>query len=310
MGFFYRSFYDMSNEPQTPTVTVTDESEDVTEKERSPAENAFYESFLIQSRSAIENLYASNIYHSQKHAKQVKDLERQKHYSMSQMNNNQKEMVKKMTQLQEKQEQIMEEKRKQRLKVLSTTADHRIRPHSTSSLADRDSRLLKHRPRSGSMPFLEPIDPSLLHQCSSTSSENIHTNSSLLSTSFPESGLSRSCEDLSSLGKKSRKVILPALPKSPRTRSVEDSPPEDSDSTFITRLPASPPTKPKLSLNLTPAGFNTEHRRGSLDPSLLRELDKRRGVKTDSSPTSPKSTHTKWIPKSYGLSQRRGLPPV
>lgn len=300
----------MSNEPQTPTVTVTDESEDVTEKERSPAENAFYESFLIQSRSAIENLYASNIYHSQKHIKQIKDLERQKHYSMSQMKNNQKEMVKKMVQLQEKQEKIMEEKRKQRLKVLSTNGDHRIRPHSTSSIIDRDSRLLKHRPRSGSMPFLEPIDPTLVNRGLSKSSENIHKDLSLLSASLPANVLSRSCEDLSTLGKKSGKVILPALSKSSGLRSVEDASPEDSDSTFITRMSASPPTKPKLNLNLAAAGFKPEHRRGSLDPSLIRELEKRRGVKTDSPPTSPKSTHTKWVPKSYGLSQGRGLPPV
>ena len=300
----------MSNEPQTPTLTVTDESEDVTEKERSPAENAFYESFLIQSRSAIENLYASNIYHSQKHAKHVKDLERQQHYSMSQINNNQKEMVKRMAQLQEKQVQIMDEKRKQHLKVLSAKGDHRIRPHSTSSLGVRDSRMLKHRPRSaGSVPFLEPIDPSLLNQRLSSSSQNIHRDSSLLSAGPPTSILSRSCEDLSTLGKRSSKVILPALPKSPRKPSIEDSP-ENSDSTFITHISASPPTKPKLNLNLTPPAFKSDHRRGSLDPSLARELDRRRGLKTDSPPTSPKSTQTKWVPKSYGLPQGRGLPPV
>lgn len=301
----------MSNEPQTPTVTVTDDSEDVTENERSPAENAFYESFLIQSRSAIENLYASNIYHSQRHAKEVKDLERQKQYSMSQMSNRQKEMVKKMAQLQEKQEQIQEEKlRKQRLKVLSTKGDHRIRPHSTSSLAhDRSVALLKHRPRSGSMPFLEPLDPTLVNRSLSKSSENLCAESSLLSASPPSNALlSRSCEDLSTLGKKNSKVILPALSKSPRTRSIEDSS-DDSDSTFITRMPSSPPTKAKVNLNLAPSSFKPEHRRGSLDPSIIRELDRRRGVTTaDSPPTSPKSTQTKWVPKSYGMS--RGLPPV
>lgn len=300
----------MSSEPQTPKVTVTDESEDVTEKERSPAENAFYESFLIQSRSAIENLYASNIYHSQRHAKEVKDLERQKQYSMSQMSNKQKEMVKKMAQLQEKQEQIIEEKKKQRLQVTSTKGDHRIRPHSTSSLADRKS-LLKHRPRSGSMPYLEPLDPSLINRSLSKSSENLCTESSLLSASLPSNALlSRSCENLSTLGEKNGKVILPALTKPPRTKSIEDSS-DDSDSTFITRMPSSPPTKAKVNLNLVPSSFKPEHRRGSLDPTVIRELDKRRGVTTDSPPTSPKSTQTKWVPKSYGLSQgTRGLPPV
>ncbi|XP_078358990.1 uncharacterized protein LOC144643562 [Oculina patagonica] len=300
----------MSSEPQTPKVTVTDESEDVTEKERSPAENAFYESFLIQSRSAIENLYASNIYHSQRHAKEVKDLERQKQYSMSQMSNKQKEMVKKMAQLQEKQEQIIEEKRKQRLQVASTKGDHRIRPHSTSSLSDRKS-LLKHRPRSGSMPYLEPLDPKLINRSLSKSSENLCTESSFLSASPPSNALlSRSCEDLSTLGKKNGKVILPALTKPPRTKSIEDSS-DDSDSTFITRMPSSPPTKAKVNLSLAPSSFKPEHRRGSLDPSVIREMDKRRGVTTDSPPTSPRSTQPKWVPKSYGLSQgMRGLPPV
>lgn len=303
----------MSNEPQTPKVTVTDESEDVTEKERSPAENAFYESFLIQSRSAIENLYASNIYHSQRHAKEVKDLERQKQYSMSQMSTKQKEMVKKMEQLQEKQEKILEEKRKQYVKHLSTKAEHRMRPHSTSSLSDRKSDRkspLKHRPRSGSMPYLEPLDPNLIDRSLSKSTENLCSESSLLSASPPSNALlSRSCEDLSTLGKKNGKIILPALAKPPRTTSIEDSS-DDSDSTFITRMSSSPPTKAKVNLKLAPSGFKPEHRRGSLDPSVVRELDRRRGVTTDSPPTSPRSTHTKWVPKSYGLSQGRGLPPV
>lgn len=297
----------MSNEPQTPTVTVTDQSEDVTEKERSPVENAFYESFLIQSRSAIETLYASNIYHSQKHAKQVKDLERQKHYRMSQVNNSQKEMVKRMVQLQEKQGQIMEEKRKQCLKVLSAK-DQRIWPHSTSSLADRDSRLLKHRPRFGSMPFLEPINRSLVNRNLSKSSENIYSDLLVLNPSFSTSMLSQSCEDLSDLGKKRGKVILPVLqPKPPRTRLVEGSP-YDSDSTFVTRVSASPPTKPKL--NVTSHSFKLYQRRGSLDPTVIRELDKRRGMKTDSPPSNPKSIYTKWVPKSYSFSQGKGLPPV
>lgn len=304
----------MSSEPQTPKVTVTDESEDVTETDRSPAENAFYESFLIQSRSAIESLYASNIYHSQRHAKQVKDLERQKHYSMSEMSNKQKEMVKKMAQLQEKQEKIQIEKRKQNMKHLSTTnGEHRMRPHSTSSLSDRKSdrkAMLKHRPRSGSMPFLEPLDPSLVNRSLSKSTENLYSESSLLSASLPSNALlSRSCEDLSNLGRKNGKIILPALSKLPRAKSTGDST-EDSDSTFITRMPSSPPTKAKLNLKLTPSGFKPEHRRGSLDPSVMRDLDRRRGMKTDSPPASPKSTQTKWVPKSYGMPQGRGLPPV
>lgn len=301
----------MSNEPHTPTVTVTDESEDVTEKERSPAENAFYESFLIQSRSAIENLYASNIYHSQRHAKEVKDLERQKQYSMSQMTNRQKEMVKKMAQLQEKQEQIMLEKRKQRLQLQaeSTKGDHRIRPHSTSSLNDRKTgkTQLKRRPRSGSMPYLEPLDRG---RSLSKSSENLSSESSHLSVSPPSNMLlSRSCEDLSTLGKKHGKVILPSLSTPLRPKSIKDSS-DDPDSTFVTQMTSSPPTKPKVNLNLAPSSFKPEHRRGSLDPSIIREMDKRRGVVTDSPPSSPKSTQTKWVPKSYGMPLGRGLPPV
>ena len=300
----------MSNEPHTPTVTVTDESEDVTEKERSPAENAFYESFLIQSRSTIANLYASNIYHSRRHAKEVKDLERQMQYSMSQMTNRQKEMVKKMAQLQEKQEQIMLEKRKQRLQLQagSTKGDHRTRSHSTSSLNDRmtGKTLLKHRPRSGSMPYLEPLD---LDRSLSKSSENLCSDSSLLDASPPTNMLlSRSCQDLSALGKKHGKVILPALSSSPRPKSKEQSS-DDTDSTFLTLVASSPRTKPKVNLNITPSSFKLKHRRRSLDPSIIREMDRRRGLTTDSRLSSQKSTQTKWVPKSYGMPLGRGPPP-
>ena len=192
----------MSNQP---IVTVTGESEDVTQKERSPAENAFCESFLIQSRSAIENLYASNVYHSQRHAKQVKDLERQKHYSMLRMSNNQKEMLKKMVQLHEKQGQIMETKRKQRYQGV-TKGDQRIRPRSTSSVADHDSRM--HRQRSGSVPFIELIDCSAASQSSSKSSQTITSDSYGLGASQPSGTLSRSCEFLSSVGEKSSKIVF------------------------------------------------------------------------------------------------------
>ncbi|EDO43176.1 predicted protein, partial [Nematostella vectensis] len=68
---------------QTPALKVTLEAgqgrkgskDDVTDRDRSPVEDAFYESFLLQSRSDVESLYASNIYWSQKHAKEVKDLD-------------------------------------------------------------------------------------------------------------------------------------------------------------------------------------------------------------------------------------------
>ena len=303
----------MSSEPQTPTVTVTDELEDVTEKDRSPAENAFYESFLLQSRSAIESLYASNIYHSQKHAKQVRDLERQKQYSMFEMSNKQKEMLKKMAQLQGKQEQIMEDKRKQRLNLLSARNDQRIRPHSTPSPANRMlSPMVRNRPRSGSMPYLEPLDPGFLSNSLAKSSENLSRDStSLLSANLSPSPMSRSCEDLTSIGKKN-KVVLPALliEKSPST--IEDLS-ADSDSTFITRMPSSSSTKPKVNFHLTMSNFKPERRRGSLDPCLARELDKRHGAgesAVDSPQTSPRSTQTKWIPKSFCLPQGRSLPPI
>lgn len=291
----------MSNQP---TVTVTEESEDVTQRERSPAENAFCESFLIQSRSAIENLYASNVYHSQRHAKQVKDLERQKHYSMLRMSNNQKEMFKKMMQLHEKQGQIMEKKRNQRYPDVTKGAQ-RIRPRSTSSVADHDPRML--RQRSGSLPFIELIDCDDASQSFSKSSQTIASDSYGLSASYPSSALSRSCDVLPSVGEKSSRSVFPELSAtSPRRRSAEESL-EDSNSTFITRIAVSPIDKPKLNLTFPPSGLKPEYRRRSLDPSVTRELGMPRGTQTAASPT--KSTHTKWVPKSYRSIQGRGLPP-
>ncbi|XP_068712379.1 uncharacterized protein [Montipora capricornis] len=298
----------MSNELQTPKVAVTDESEDVTQKERSPAENAFYESFLIQSRSAIENLYASNIYHSQRHAKQVKDLERQKQYSMLQMNNNQKEMVKKMVHLKEKQGQIMAEKRKQFLKASITKSDGRIRPRSTSSVPDYDLRMLRHRHRSGSLPLLEPTDSAHTSQNLSGSSQNIETDSNSLRATLSRGLLSRSCEALSTLDKKNDRVVFPALSTSPRSLAKE--PLEDTDFPFITRIEASPTNQPKLNLRLPLSSHQLEHRRRSLDPSVIRNLDSRRGVKTQTLGSATKSTHTKWIPKSCRSSQSGRLPSV
>lgn len=287
----------MSGEPKTPKVTVT--AEDVTEKERSPAEEAFCESFLIQSKSAVENMYASNIYHSQKHAKELKDLERQRYFKMSQMTTKQKEMVKKMNQLQDRQEQIVTEKRQQHLKVASKG---RIRPQSTSAISDGERKFPRQRMRSGSLTFLLPLDMSLTKQQFSRSTQDLRSDPSLLSCSLPANILSKSSEDLASLGIPKNIMILPAIPKCQRSKSCDD---ENTDSTFITKMPASPPTHPRSKPNYL-STFNPERRRGSLGAELDRKLDLERRRVTEKFGNGAQSTQTRWIPKP----QSRNLPPL
>ena len=278
---FHFRFSNMSLErSKAPKLTLTVESEDVTEKERTPAEEAFCESFLIQSKSAVGNMYASNVYHSQKHAKEVKDLERQRYFQMSQMTTHQKEMLRKMNQLQDRQEQIMSDKRKHHL---NATPRGRLRPSSTSAISDCERKGPRARARSGSLTKLP--------------------GQSLLSASLPSSLLSKSCENLSSLDGAKRPAVLPAIPTYQRSKSCnDDDEDDDRDSAFITRLPPSPPAHPKLG----PKQCSPERRRGSLNVEIERNLnlDLRKPIgKTED---SSKGTRTKWIPKP----QSRNLPPL
>ncbi|XP_001635239.2 uncharacterized protein LOC5515110 [Nematostella vectensis] len=325
---------------QTPALKVTLEAgqgrkgskDDVTDRDRSPVEDAFYESFLLQSRSDVESLYASNIYWSQKHAKEVKDLDRQKMVSLTSMTKGQKDMLKKMNLLQQKQEQIQEEKR--RKLVAGKANGRRTRPLSTSAMPNDHRRAEENRLRSGSMPFLDPLDLSMASRNLSKSTENLSASPGRLRVGSANKLLSRSCENISLLNREQKspnKIILPSLDSSPVCDSINISEPsadrilsidgsttdepsaadsDDESSTFITRAPAAqPPRRPRKSPNLLkPLGFDPGRRRGSLpNPAELeRQLDieKRRGS-VEIEQLGADGTRAKWVPRGG-----RSLPPI
>eukprot|EP00794_Sanderia_malayensis_P005664 gene5664-6360_t len=70
--------------------------EDVTSHKRTPAEESFYESFLLQKESDIGNLYASNLYEVQCYSKTLKNINRQCNYQSTEMNREIEKVRKKM----------------------------------------------------------------------------------------------------------------------------------------------------------------------------------------------------------------------
>ena len=296
----------MSSEScSTPTLTITEDDNvtgDVTQKQRSPTENAFYESFLLQSKSDVGNLYASNIYYSQKHAMEMKDLHREKAVYLTDVTKQQKEMIAKMQILQQKQEKITRERRNQKLESLTRA---KLRPNSTSLITTNRRSIPKRselRVRSGSLTFLEPSDFERVSRNLSRSTELLDQMSSL---NIPESKtLARSCEDLSTINKmkSSCKVKLPSITKVADENLMKNNKVLQADPTFVTMSAAvtsSPPSKPKF---LSP-GFDYGQRRGSLDA----HLDRRRMQQECRVERQLDSTQTKWVPR--GFSGRKNILP-
>lgn len=73
-------------------------------EERSPVEESLYESYMIQSRTTVGSLYASNVLSRHKHIKMIRDLARQRKVRLSSLEREQKKLLKKMETLKEKQE--------------------------------------------------------------------------------------------------------------------------------------------------------------------------------------------------------------
>ena len=90
----------------SPTQDFASTAQNLASPARSPVEESFYESHIIQSRTAIENLYASNVLSCQKHTKEVKDLARQRKVKLLSFEREQRKFVKKMEELKLKQEAI------------------------------------------------------------------------------------------------------------------------------------------------------------------------------------------------------------
>ena len=69
---------------------------DVTEHERTPAEEFFYESYLLKKHSDVGNLYASNVYQGQCFQKTLKHLNRERSVQAAEIDREMKKVQKKM----------------------------------------------------------------------------------------------------------------------------------------------------------------------------------------------------------------------
>ncbi|XP_065071517.1 uncharacterized protein LOC135696163 isoform X1 [Rhopilema esculentum] len=69
---------------------------DVTEHERTPAEESFYESYLLKKHSDVGNLYASNVYQGQCFQKTLKHINRERSVQAAEIDREMKKVKKKM----------------------------------------------------------------------------------------------------------------------------------------------------------------------------------------------------------------------
>ncbi|XP_028391473.1 uncharacterized protein LOC114516249 [Dendronephthya gigantea] len=190
-------------------------------EERSPVEESFYESYIIQSRTAVDNLYASNVLSCQKHVKEVSDLARQRKVKLSALEREQKKLLKRMENLKEKQEtQRRSNERSSSPKVELTGTSDKV------NFTDR---------RRGSLP---PLTAGSKDSTSKmvTSSDRLSVTSNILS---------KSCNDVSSLEAPSQgpTLVLPAIKPS---RSYENL----SGSPFVTHISSKVRKYPRTSRGL------------------------------------------------------------
>ena len=184
-------------------------------EERTPVEESFYESYIIQSRTAVDNLYASNVLSCQKHMKEMSDLARQRKVKLSSLEREQKKLLHRMENLKEKQETNLQKR--------TITNDSRSKSAKGKQTADKSNRIHSRR---GSLPPLT----------SNTDSKN-QTSKIVKSSdhlSIPANILTKSCNDLTSAGNKdspsqATTLILPAINPS---RSYENL----SGTPFITHI--------------------------------------------------------------------------
>ncbi len=144
--------------------------EDVTSHKRSPAEESFYESFLLQKESTIGNLYASNLYQMQCYSKTVKHIDKQRNVHAAEMNREMKKIQKKMDSFKDKSH------KKQFASEKSASSDYL----KDAKMARRSAQL----PRMASRPSHLRHSPPLLRAFTDLNFESTK-------------GLSRSCTQLS-----------------------------------------------------------------------------------------------------------------
>lgn len=262
-------------EPEEETNT-----RDLAGPDRSPIEESFYESYIIQSRTAVDNLYASNVLSCQKHTKELADLARQRKVKLLSLEREQKKLVKRMEELKLKQEAVTSRKKRPK-----TTTNESKEPTNTNNGA----QALGTERRRGSLP---PLNTSTADTEDtddiSNASERVKSPARL---GLPGNTLSKSCNDLTSLceenstGPKSN-LILPAIHNDLKpSRSLEN-----------VRLSGSPfVTHPSLKVHKDP---HTSRGLLSRESQPARSLATRPLSWNENQFKNDISTKVKWVPRS------------
>eukprot|EP00112_Aurelia_sp_Birch-Aquarium-sp1_P014915 Seg3257.3 transcript_id=Seg3257.3/GoldUCD/mRNA.D3Y31 product="hypothetical protein" protein_id=Seg3257.3/GoldUCD/D3Y31 len=265
---------------------------------RTPAEESYYESYLLQKNSDVGNLYASNIYEGQCFQKTIKHINRERTVQAAEMGREMKKVQKKIDDL--KQKSKKERLVRQRMDSDGSRTERQEQPN----FAQRNSLTL---PRT-----LPSLDTKYHHKHGSSSKPFSRALSELSIASVESESLSRSSQSLDCL-------------LGPRTPSLRIDCDDDDDIfganeqettgpiVFVTRLDAKA-TEIKSPLNqrhlyakkqtsMDSLGTNA----GSLTPKLTRmrshtmRAAKSQGDLTSLSDTTPfafdKRTRTKTITK-------------
>lgn len=209
----------MSTWQENESIENWDESEitlrELVGEERSPVEESFYESYIIQSRTAVENLYASNVLSCQKHVKVMGDLARQRKVKLLSLEREQKKLLKRMENLKAKQEAHLQKR--------SETISNHIKSSRFKSAkieqGDTADNFSSNDCRRVSLPQLHTMTTDTDHASKIVSFDRL---------SVPGHIHSRSCNDSSS---QESILFLPAIKP---TRSHENL----SGSPFITHFPS------------------------------------------------------------------------
>ena len=190
-------------------------------EERSPVEESFYESYIIQSRTAVDNLYASNVLSCQKHMKVMKDLARQRRVKISSFEREQKKLVKKIENLKDKQESYQQRKSKM----------NRCRSKSVNAQEETADNFNKMHRRRDSL-------PPLITNTEVESSKLVKSSDRLR---VPGKIHYKSCNDLSlprgSASHEPTTVVLPAIKSSRSHDKLSETP-------FITHISSKVHTYP------------------------------------------------------------------
>lgn len=110
-------------------------AKDATSHKRSPAEESFYESFLLQRQSNVGNLYASNVYEVQSFDKTLKHIKRQQSVHSAEMDREIKKLQKRMNALKPRTQKVHYLKQKsQSDKGMSPRSSLSASPDSSSPL--------------------------------------------------------------------------------------------------------------------------------------------------------------------------------